>query len=206
MKIAFDVDATLTDMNGFLRERGKAFFEKRGKAMIRPDATTAECMYGATDGEMRAFWKRYFFPYCLRVRLKPNIREALDSLRAQGHGLHVVTARLGSTRKDPLGWAMRYAVRWKFGKYGVRMDSYTFTNDALPDDKLNACRAGGFDTIVEDNPNHIEKIAGQMGIPVIVVSTPENARLEMPNLIRIRDLYGLEDAVKKAEALRRERE
>ncbi|GEM_PF-5115325 len=201
MKIAFDVDATLTDMNGFLKKHGEAFFLKRNKPMLDPDATTAERMYGATTEEMRAFWLRYYIVYCLTVQLKPNLKDTLDRLRSDGHGLHVVTARLGAHRKDFLGRVLRYAVIKKFEHHGIYMDSYTFTNDSIADDKLNVCRENHYDMIVEDNPNHIERIARNLGIPVIVVSTPENAGLNLENIIRIKDLNELENAVKLAVSL-----
>ena len=190
-------------MNGFLKKRGIAFFLKRNKPMLDPDATTAELMYGATTEEMRAFWMRNYIIYCLTVHLKPNLKNTLDSLRAQGYGLHVVTARLGAHRKDFLGRILRYAVIKKFEHHGIYMDSYTFTNDSIADDKLNVCRDKHFDMIVEDNPKHIERIASNLGIPVIVVSTPENAGLNLDNIIRIHDLNELENAVKKADLLRR---
>ena len=202
MKIALDVDATLTDMNGFLLKRGRKFFLKRNKPILDPDATTAEMMYGATDEEMRAFWQRNYFLYCLTVGLKPNLKDILDRLRAQGHELHVVTARIGAHRRDLLGRVIRIMVIRKFERRGIFMDSYTFTNDAVPDDKLNVCREKQFDTIVEDNPGHIEKIAINLGIPVIVVSTPENAALKLENIIRIDTTDELESALEAVSARR----
>ena len=147
--------------------------------------------------------RQAYIVYCLTVQLKPNLKEMLDRLRAEGYGLHVVTARLGAHRKDLIGRVLRYAVIKKFEQHGIFMDSYTFTNDSVTDDKLNVCRDNHFDMIVEDNPNHIEKIACNLGIPVIVVSTPENAGLEHEKIIRIKDLNELENAVKKAVSLRK---
>ncbi|MCR5509227.1 MAG: hypothetical protein K6F34_11160 [Lachnospiraceae bacterium] len=201
MKIAFDVDATLTDMNGFLLRHGRAFFAKLNKPLLDQDATTVEVMFGATEEEMVSFWKRNYIRYCLGVKLKPGLKDITERLRADGHELHVVTARLFAYRQDLIGKLVRYAVKSKFKHYGIYMDSYTFTNDEVADDKLNVCRAGHFDTIVEDNPNHIEKIAGELKIPVIVVNTPENKRLDMKGLIRIDTMDELEDALKKANSL-----
>ena len=198
MKIALDVDATLTDMSGFLRKRGRKFFLRRNKPILNPDATTAEMMYGATDEEMRAFWRRNYFLYCLTVGLKPNLKDILDRLRAQGNELHVVTARIGAYRQDLLGRIIRMMVIRKFERRGIFMDSYTFTNDAVPDDKLNVCREKRFDAIVEDNPGHIENIAVNLGIPAIVISTPENAGLKLNNIVRIDTLDELESALETA--------
>lgn len=204
MKIAFDVDATLTDMNGFLKKRGKAFFSKRGKAMQDPDATTVERMYGATDEEKRAFWKSHFIDYCLTVRLKPDLKNVLNRLRKEGHSLHVISARIGAAREDLLGHLSGAAAINKFEFHGIHMDSYTFTDDRDPEAKLNICRDEQIDIMVEDSSNHIEKISRNLGIPVIVISTPENAGLELKNTIRIKDLSELEDAMKKAEILGKE--
>ena len=205
MKIAFDVDATLTDMNGFLKKRGKSFFSKRGKSIKNPDATTVELMYGATEEEMRAFWKSHFLNYCLTVQLKPDLKNVLDRLRKEGHNLHVISARIGALREDLLGHLSGAALINKFEFHGVHLDSYTFTDDRDPEAKLNVCRDEQIDVMVEDTSNHIERISRDLGIPVIVISTPENAGLELKNIIRIKDLSELEDAVKKAELLQKER-
>lgn len=199
MKIALDVDATLTDINGFLVKHAIKFFAKRNIPVLNSEATTAEKMFGLSTQEVRPFWKKNYVRYCIRVQLKPGIREVLSALRGEGHELHVVTARVGSHRKDLLGALIRYAVRRKFKRYGVVIDSYTFTNDNIPYDKFRVCKERKFDTIVEDNPNHIVQIAEELHLPVIVMATPENAHLTCENLIRIKDLSELEEAVKQVE-------
>lgn len=201
MKVALDVDATLTDMNGFLAEHAERYFTRKNRTVRNREATTAELMFDITSREARPFWKRYYIHYCLSVRLKPHIREALNGLKQDGHELHVVTARIGTHRRDLLGFLLRRAVIGKFKRHGIDMDSYTFTNDAIPDDKVKACRAGGYDTIVEDNPGHIERIARELNIPVIVMNTPENAELELDNLVRIDSLSELSEAVKRVEKI-----
>ena len=198
MKIAIDVDVTLTEMNAFIKARGKRFFSKRNKQIVNPEATTVELMYGATAEESKIFWRRYFLDYCINVKFKPFLTASLDHLKEDGHQLHIVTSRWGATRSDSVGKFVRSIFFKKFKQKHIVFDSYTFTDDTK-DDKLNACIANHFDTIVEDNQNHIERIAKTMGIPVIVMTTPENADLDIDNIYRISSLGELPDAVKKVQ-------
>lgn len=199
MKIALDVDVTLTDMTAFIKSRGEKFFSKRNKSIILPEATTVELMYGAKADESKTFWRKYFIDYCLNAKFRPSIKSSLEHLKEDGNELHIVTSRFWATRSDGIGKMVRSALIKKFKQNHIDLDSYTFTDDDIEDDKLNACIANHFDTIVEDNPNHIRSIAENMGIPVIVMTTPENAHLDIENIYRITDLSELPEAVKKVQ-------
>lgn len=199
MKIAIDVDVTLTDMNSFIKNKGEKFFSKKGKKILNSDATTVELMFDATEKESKEFWNKYYLDYCLNVKFREHLKDSLKSLKESGHSLNVVTSRFWASRNDIIGKTVRSLVKRKFKQNSIVMDSYTFTDDDIESDKLNACIANHFDVVVEDNPKHIEQISNTMGIPVIVVDTPENKNINANNIFRINSLDELPSAIKKVE-------
>lgn len=197
MKIGFDVDGTLTDMNSFLRKTAIPYFSKRGLECKNIDASTVEEMFEITSDEANKFWKKYFIKYCTTCAFREGTKSELEKIKLSGDEVHVVTSRYASCKDNALGKLSRYLLKRSFKKESIDIDSFTFTDDEDLSDKLNAFIANHFDVAVEDNPNHIKLLSEKMDIPVIVMDAPNNRGIDNKNIFRITNISELQSTIKK---------
>lgn len=197
MKIGFDVDGTLTDMNYFLRKNAIPYFNRMGIQCKNIEASAIEEMFEVDSEKASKFWKKYFIKYCMTCKFREGTKNEIDKIKASGDEVHIVTSRYASCKNNYLGKLSRYLLKASFKKESISVNSFTFTDDDDLTDKLNACIANHFDIVVEDNPNHIKLISEKMNIPVIVMDAPNNRGIDNENIFRITSISELQSTVEK---------
>lgn len=192
MKIGVDCDGVLTDMSGYICQYGEAFFRRKP---VNPAGYGARDIFGCSAKENLRFGLRYFPLYCRKWPPRPGAVEALGRLRAQGHRLYEITARMFVTKKSPLGWYSRRMFHTWIREHGFQFeDIYFCSEERSPEDKLAGCRQYGVDLMIDDKPEVALYLADN-GMQVLLFDAPYNQETAHENLIRVYDWKDVERVI-----------
>lgn len=96
MNIAFDLDNTLVDYEGFMINKQKEFEERTG-IKYDIDLYYQEIARFKSEEDFAKFWDTYTIEY-INTPLIPEMVEYMQSLIDRGHKVYIIQARL------PFGW------------------------------------------------------------------------------------------------------
>ena len=71
MKIGFDVDGVLTDLENYQLEYGKKYFGE--DKLVNEDGYTIQEIFGCSKEEEEKFWIKYIWKYCLKEQIRENV-------------------------------------------------------------------------------------------------------------------------------------
>lgn len=190
MIIGIDVDGTLTDIAGFMIEKGGEFFQRPA---VDPKAFDIEQMFGCSHKERNLFWRKHLPGYCRKMPIVDGAAETIRKLRDDGHKICIVTSRVYATRKDPVGYLFRSMLRGWLRRNGVVYDEIVFCEDS-GESKLENCQKLGVDVMIDDKPENLLALSGKHS--VIACPMPWNEDIEEKGITRSRDWNEIYDCIK----------
>ena len=113
------------------------------------------------------FGRKHFDVHVLDTPFKPDAPWALDTLRALGHRVVIITARTTACYTDPYATAAR-----ELRRAGIVYDKLVCSRD-----KAGVCLVEHIDVHIDDHLAHCDAVAAA-GIPVINMLTRANRSLE----------------------------
>ena len=95
MKIGFDVDGVLTDLENYQLEYGKKYFGE--DKLVNENGYTIQEIFGCSKEEEEKFWIKYIWKYCLKEQIRENVINYIKRLKSEGNEIHIITGRAHTT-------------------------------------------------------------------------------------------------------------
>ena len=209
MRIAFDVDGVLNDVDAFLSSYGARYFERRYKAAhgisrrgivkgiaVNPNGYGVREVFGCTPEEETAFWARHALRFLLFWPPRRNAARVLRALRREGHEVWIVSSRPGTCEHGMRGALMRLALRlWLMGNR-FEYDGVEFCpEEADAARKRETCARRGVDVMVEDKWENVDEI--RKSATVLCFLSRANALFEAENVVRVDNFSGLHRQIQR---------
>ncbi len=188
MKIAWDVDGVLTDLNAFLIKYGEKFFKRNP---CDANAANVRDMFGCSDKEERSFWKRYAMLYSRKVPFRHGAVKIFNKLIEDGNDVHILTARILCHKKGFAGKLMRRFFFNSLKKNGISIiheNVYFFPTTETAKLKAKFLHDNNYDCIIEDSPENLIEASCLDKLKVIAFSTPYNTDIP-ESIIRLSSFH-----------------
>lgn len=185
MRIGFDVDGVLTNLEKYQLEYGKKYF----KDAKNIDETAYDIcdIFHCSREEREKFWTKYIWKYCLTEPIRKDAKKLIDKLKEEGHQVYIITGRAHTTEDNMIGALFRKMLETWLKKNDIQYDGiYYCSEDNNSDEKYNTCKELGIDIMIEDKKENIEKINEVS--KVICVNSSYNKTVE-DSIIRV-DNFG----------------
>lgn len=187
MKIAVDIDGTLTDFEKFISDN-KAYLRKRyGLSLTNHCGYDVDQMFEIegfflkrgdsalsakqkSESIMDDFWRRYYFKYCVMTRFRKGVKETINELTRKGRKVYIVSSRKKTCEKSILGRLVKYSTIIKF-----KVNKITYTDIVfLPTDeeKIEYIKENGFHLLIDDKPSVISEVSRKL--PCICIESGYN--------------------------------
>lgn len=187
MKIAVDIDGTLTNFEKFIVDNKTYLRKKYGLSLTNHGGYDVDQMFEIEEAFLKKgesvssakqksesilddFWHRYYFKYCVMTKFRKGVKETINALIQKGHKIYIVSSRKKTCEKSFLGRLVKYSTILKF-----RVNRITYTDIVfLPSDeeKIAYIKEHGFHLLVDDKPDVIFEISPQL--PCICISSRYN--------------------------------
>ena len=186
MNIGFDVDGVLTDIQGFNLRHAPLFFKERyGRDVVDGDRCDIRDIFDCPLDESIAYWKKYMLYYLICEPARKDAKRTILQLRADGHGIYIVTKRVFSCHPGFKGKLARFLMRNWLWRNGIKHDGIAFCDNDVPDSKRVACLERGIDILVDDEAVNIDAVAPIA--KVICYDASYNRECIGENILRARD-------------------
>ncbi len=198
MKIAFDGDGVLTDLEKYQLEYGKKYFKNILDENIDKTEIDIEGIFKCSKEEREKFWTKYIWRYCLLEKPKENIAATIRKLKEEGNEIYIITGRAHTTEDNAMGALFRKMMIYWLNKENISYDEIVFcseTNSA--EDKYNACLENKIDIIVDDKKENIDALKDIT--KVICMDAEYNRCYNHPNVPRVKNSNEIYDEIKKFE-------
>ena len=106
MKIAFDVDGVLTDLESFQLKYGKKYFKDKLPEEINEEEIDIQGIFNCTKTEREKFWIIYIWKYCFEP-FEEEMGSLIRKLKNEGDDIYIVTGRAHTTEKGLTGALFR---------------------------------------------------------------------------------------------------
>jgi len=180
MKIAVDFDGVILDSERLQKFYADYFsFFKLHKKRLRNDVTEQENCFDWTREETHEFYRTYFTMITEDSTFMPGASIMLNKLKQEGHEICLVSLR-GSYADYEVPIAEK------------RLDEFGFKFDKLfwgIKDKSVTCEENGFDVMIEDNPENVEKFVGKDKIKVIYLKDKFLKNVDALNVFEAGDWF-----------------
>ena len=81
MRIAFDCDGVLTDLENYQLKYGREYFKNIPENKIDKTEIDIEGIFNCTHAEREKFWTKYIWRYCLKEPPRKNIAATIKKLK-----------------------------------------------------------------------------------------------------------------------------
>ncbi len=166
MKIAIDIDDTLTDSVDYFRPFVAEYFGVTTGELKKRNISYANLPEEWKPREL-AFYRAYFDRVVPETTFKPFAAKATEKLKNEGHEILIVTARTTDFYTDPYATTRRELENGKivYDKLYCAMD------------KAEVCAAEGVSLMFDDMPHNCDAV-GEKGIPAVLFTSSVNRDLE----------------------------
>lgn len=147
-------------------------------------------VFGLTDAEMKRFMALSHTPGSLRAHEPtPHAADALQTLRAAGHDVHIITGRPAAAHAATADWLVLHGLGdfpvTYVDKYG-RDACYAHNPDDPPTVTLAELLDRRFDLVIDDSPSILKHLAVWSDTRIFVFARPWNATYPLaPNMTRV---------------------
>jgi len=189
MTIAVDIDGVLTDIETFMKEEGKKYFNKEIVNHYGDDVRT---IFNVSRDTAEKFWCESFLDYAKKYPARNMCGEVLTQLHNEGNKIYIVTARdcsYGFEGEQHL----RSVTEAFLLKNGIKYDALYF----YPSPKLKAVKDLDIDIFIEDSPYNITNLANLT--KVIAFNTSYNKHVNSPSISRAFTWNEVYDIIKNLE-------
>lgn len=206
MNIVFDADGVLYDIEAFMFKYAVDYFKSEHNLdVVDENGYGIKEIFNCTDEQESEFWTKYAPKYFLQYKPRPDIVEAINKLRSEGHNVQIFTSKRcsGSTSK-------RIAVDILF-KAGLKLHNVEvdgihifFTdnkdNENTSDDKkIEYLENNPVDVVIEDKKGNVMDFSKIPGLKVLCMDTKNNKGIQGDNITTIYNGNDLYTEIKKIE-------
>lgn len=206
MRIAFDVDGVLNNIEKFQLVYGKEFFkEKYGMDVKNPNGYGIKEIFECTAEQEKEFWEKFTFKFNLSDLARDGAAATINQLKKEGNELFIITSRAKTDENSPKGVVMRFLLEhWlKQNNIGIPKDNIIYCplkdengKDISGIEKAKKCKELGIDLMVEDKIENIQALAHETD--VICFNNRNNHDAELPEkAVRAYDFDDVYVEVKK---------
>ena len=196
MRIAFDADGVLTDLEKFQLEYGEKFFkEKYNKEIVNPSGYGIKEIFDCTDEQEVEFWKKNIVFYSLKYPPRIGMKETIRKLVADNNQIYIFTSRIKTDEKGFLGKMMRCFFKLWLKNEKINYDKIEFCsikNSAL--EKVENCKKYKIDFIVEDTPENINELSKTTKV-ICYNAIYNNNIINTDNIYKIDHCYEIYDTI-----------
>ena len=207
MRIAFDVDGVLNDVESFQSLYGTRYFARKYRSehglsdrceveglAVNPDGYGVRQVFGCSGEEEAAFWKRHAVRFALLWPPRKNAARTLRRLRREGHGVWIFSSRAGGF------WARRMLGLW-LGLNGFGYDDIVrCPPEGGAAGKRAACERLGIDVLVEDGWEDADE--ARKSATVLCFLSRANCLHEAENVVRVDNFNGVLGQVRRLQRQR----
>ena len=178
MNIGIDVDGVLTDFEWFIDYFGSKYLKRKKLPynIVDSDTYSFKEKFNCSDNVEYNFFKKHLIWYSNRIPIRENAAQTINTLKSEGHAIHIITARILTDRNNILGSLMRFFLKKWLINNNVKYDSIYFVNlknSAI--EKAKLCQKLNLDFYIEDEPTNIEEV--KKHCQVICISAKYNNHL-----------------------------
>jgi len=194
--ISVDIDGVLTDFENFVLINGKKYFGKKyNMQIVEPNGFDVNQVFGATKKQLRKFWEKYYFKYCIIQPVRIGARETIAKLKKEGNKIIIITGRMLSYEKNFMGAFMRSSVKFWLWKNGIIYDKIIFCPEH--DHKAELCNDLGINIMLEDKPQNAFLIS--KSLPIICFDAAYNRDCKGENINRAQNWDEVYNLIKNME-------
>lgn len=194
MKIAFDIDGTLTDYNYFVEKYAVPFFcNKYGMKVVNEYALEIEDVFDmknffhTEEGNnvedkiqkvLDKFWVGIHFLQYIFFPFRSGVKEYIKDLKKSGHLITVHTSRMKTANRNLIGKIAKIMTLLQFWGRGIFLPKKNFFFCLNDEDKLNGILKIKPELVFEDKPQVI-RVLNEKNIPCICVNGKHNVNEEL---------------------------
>jgi len=183
LNIGVDMDGVLTDMQEFNRRHAPKYFKKKfDKDVIDIESYDIREMFECTEKEFLTYWKSHLFRYAITEPAREDAKRIVAKLRAEGHGIFIISKRVFANRKSFMGRFMRTVVKNWLWRNGIQYDEIVYCDNDIHDSKQAVCMEKNIEVMIDDEAVNINAIAPVAR--VICFGTSYNRDCEGENITR----------------------
>ncbi len=191
MRIGIDIDGVLTDIERFVIDYGSKYtIEHNLPLQIKLGEYEEKKAFGWTQEQTLEFWQEYLVYYATKYPTREFASEIIQKLKAEGHEIYLVTARNNYGLPKEYDGKMKELVEKWLKDNAISYDKIIYTEES----KLPYCVGNYIEIMIEDDPEHIEKIATK--IPVLCFDSQYNKKIEGCNITRVYSWYDVYHTIK----------
>jgi len=158
----------------------RSILQKNKMQTLEPNGFDVDQVFGATKRQLRRFWEKHYFQYCIFLSARVNAKDTLSKLRKEGNKIIIVTGRMLSYEKSFIGAFMRRSVKLWLWRNRLVYDEIIFYQENIL--KTDLCDKLNIDIMIEDKPQNVLSIS--KAIPVICFDASYNKCIECENIQR----------------------
>lgn len=193
MRIGIDIDGVLNSQYNFCIDYGTKFcneLEKYKLENINVIDTTDMFLWG--DDVAHQFWNKYREDLVLNLPAKKYASEVINKLKEEGNEIYIITARKNNDEWFPE--YLRKDVEKITKKWLHENDIYYDKIIFNVNEKGKYCSDNNIDIMIEDDPNNIKKLIGNVN--VIIYDYPYNRNNQFKNITRAYSWYDIYSKIK----------
>ncbi len=155
MKIAFDVDGILTNLQEFEIKYGRRFFGDQNKPIDTSKLRFKE-MFNCSQEEEDKFWKKYIWRYCLLEKARKDASLVMNKLKEEGDEIYILTARAHTTEQNTTGRLFRSMLKYFLRKENIPYDHiFYYDEETSAIEKTETCINEKIEFAVDDQSKNI---------------------------------------------------
>jgi len=186
MNIGIDIDGVLTDIHEFNLRHAPPFFKRKyGREVVDEKPYDIREIFKCPDKEWMAYWRRYLLKYATAEPARKGAKEFTEKLREDGHTVIIITKRVFTAKKSPLGKIMRALVNSWLKRNGIWHFEAVFCVHDDPDIKKKVCLERSIEILIDDEPENINSVS--QVAKVICFDTSYNSECQGENVFRACD-------------------
>lgn len=183
MNIGIDLDGVLTNYRKFAIEQGQSYCKENNKGqLVNPEAYYSTDMFNWDEETDSDFWMKNIFLYAEKNPVIQGASENIKKLKADGHTIFIITARMFANPKDSceeeIRDKMKRTVKEWLDKNDIVYDYIIFSTE----DKSKHIIENNIDVMIEDSPNNLRNLSKLT--KMICVDWPYNKDVESDNIYR----------------------
>lgn len=157
MRIAFDCDGVLTNLEKYQLEYGKKHFKDCNDINVK--GYDIVDIFHCSKEEREKFWTKYIWKYCLEEKPRENIAATIRKLKSEGNEIYIITGRAHTTEQNTTGALFRKMLIYWLKKENIPYDKIVFCSEEdSATDKYDACLENKIDVIIDDKRENIEAL------------------------------------------------
>lgn len=195
MKIAFDVDGVLTDLESYQLKYGQKYFKNKKPEEINLEEIDIKDIFNCTKVEREKFWLLYIWKYCFQP-FEEEMASLIRKLKSEGDEIYIVTGRAHTTETGLTGALFRKMLLHMLKKENVPYDHIFYCSESKSaDEKKKICKENNIDILIDDKKENIDSIK-DIAIP-ICRDRIYNRMYSDPKLIRVKNPHQMYDEIQK---------